>query len=336
MLDILRKHASSWIIKVVLGAIVISFIFFFGYSSMRRNMSGGKGSDAVATVNGRPISQAEYKFVLANNYESLKATFKDQQVPDFVKQMASSQTLRQLVTRELGLELADELSVVVPNAELADAIKASPYAQRDGTFDPVFYKDQFLPYFQQRFHLDYETFLRQDITLEMLERFFRSVDVGDFSRNTAEKKDTSFNWTFETVTFDPVELVNKKKIASTDEALAAAKLLISSDPGKWKGLAAPLGVTPVKRGPIGLRERATLLGGQGTYDDMVEIFSLTPDKAVIEEPFERAGKIYVVRLVEKKQIESEDAFWPGRDFFRSWMAKLSEEAKIVSFMKEEE
>jgi hypothetical protein len=31
---------------------------------------------------------------------------------------------------------------------------------------------------------------------------------------------------------------------------------------------------------------------------------------------------------------SED-FWPARNFFRSWMAKLSEKAKVVSYLDEE-
>jgi hypothetical protein len=335
MLDVLRKHASSWIIKFLLGAIVISFIFFFGYSSMRSSMSG-KGPDAVATVNGRPISAAEYKFVLANNYDSLKSTFKDQPVPEFVQQMARSQTMRQLVTRELALQLAENLGVVVPDAELADTIKQSPYAQRDGTFDPAYYKNQFLPYFKQRFDLDYETFLRQDITLEMLESIFKSVDVGEMESVGSKEKEKTYSWTFESVTIDPAELLKKGKIASADEALSAAELLITSDPVKWQGLASPLGASPVKRGPLSLRERTTLLGGQGTLDDMLEIFSLTPEKPVIKKPFERAGKIYVVRLVERKEVDAGSPFWPGRDFFRSWMSKLSEEAKVVSFMKEEE
>jgi hypothetical protein len=333
MLDILRKHASSWVIKVLLGAIVISFIFFFGYSSMRQ--SRHRGVDNVATVNGRPITVAEYRFILDNNYERLKSTFKGKDVPDFVVKMAKSQTLRQLVSREIELELAADLGVVVPDAQLADAVMKTPYAQRDGQFDPIFYRHQFLPYFKQRFGLDFEKFMKQDIILEELESIFRGVDMGVPVAKSEGEEDVEFKWTFESVAFEPDKLIEAGKVKTADEVRAAAELLINSSPKKWKGLIAPFGISTASVGPISIRERRRLLGGQGTVEDMVEIFSLSPEKPVVGKPIERGGKVFVVRLVERKDIEMSESFWPARDFFRSWMAKLSEKAKVVSYLDEE-
>ncbi len=336
MLDILRKHASSWAIKVILGAIVISFIFFFGYSSMRRASRPGSAQE-VATVNGRPISVAEYRFVLDSIYGSLRSSFGDKEVPDFVQAMARSQSLRQLVARELGLELARDLGVVVPDAELAEVIRKTPFAQRDGEFDPAFYRNQFLPYFRQRFGLDYEKFLKQDIEIDNLEGFFRGVDTDvPATEGGLGKGGTDFSWTFETVTFVPDELVEKGKVKSAEEARSAARLLVASDPARWKGLLAPLELSSVRTGPISLRERKTLLDGQGTIEDFTEIFSLTPSSPLVGEPIERGGKIYVIRLVERKEAGQGEGFWPARDFFRSWMAKLSEKAKVVSHLGEGE
>lgn len=336
MLDILRKHASSWAIKVILGAIVISFIFFFGYSSMRRSGRPGSAQE-VATVNGRPISFAEYRFVLDNIYGRLRSSFGDKEVPDFVQAMARSQTLRQLVARELGLELARELGVVVPDAELAEVVTKTPYAQRDGQFDPVFYRNQFLPYFKQRFGLDYEKFLKQDIEIDNLEGFFRGVDT-DVPETEGGRGagGADYSWTFETVTFVPDELIDKGKVNSVEEVRSAAKLLVSSDPVKWKGLIAPFEISGVRTGPISLRDRNRLLDGQGTLEDFIEIFSLTPASPLVGEPIERGGKVYVIRLVEMKEAEAGEGFWPARDFFRSWMAKLSEKAKVVSLLGETE
>lgn len=333
MLDILRRHASSWVIKVILGAIVISFIFFFGYSSMRSSRRGG--DDAVATVNGRPITLAEYRFILNNNYDRLKATFKDKDVPEFVVKMAKSQTLRQLVSREIGLELADSLGVVVPDAQLAEAVRKTPYAQRDGQFDPIFYRHQFLPYFKQRFGIDYEKFLEQDIVLEDLESIFKGVDKGVPVAKGEGEEDEEFKWTFESVAFEPDKLVEAGKVKSAEEVMTAAELLINSNPRKWKGFIAPFGISSAKVGPIAIRERRRLLGGQGTVEDMVEIFSLTSENPVVGKPIERGGKIFVVRLIERKRIEMSEDFWPARDFFGSWMVKLSEKAKVVSYLDEE-
>ncbi len=334
MLDILRKHASSWVIKVVLGAIVISFIFFFGYNSMRSGNRGGK--DAVASVNGSPISVAEYKFILDNNFERLKQSFTGAELPDFVVKMARSQTLRQLVSRQIGLQLAADLGVVVPDEALAAVVVKTPYAQRDGEFDPIFYRQQFLPYFKQRFGLDFEDFLKSDIELETVESIFATVDKGVPTAKDDGKGDMAFSWTFETVAFDPGKLVRDGKVKSEDEVMTAAKLLVTSDPKKWKGLIAPFGLKVEKSEPITVKDRRRLLNGKGSMDDMIKIFSLTSEQPVLQEPIANDGKIYVVRLVEREETGPSDAFWPARDFFSSWMTKLSEKAKVVSYLKEEQ
>lgn len=334
MLDILRKHASSWVIKVILGAIVISFIFFFGYSSMRRQTRSG--SSDVATVNGKPISMNEYKFILDNVYERLKSSFSGKEVPDFMIKMARAQTMRQLISREIGLELASKLGVVIADGELISAISMTPYAQRDGEFDPIFYRHQFLPYFKQRFGLDFERFLQQDLKLEMLESIFATVDKGVPEAKDDSDEDVELMWTFESIAFDSDKLVGDGKVKSTDEVRKAAEIIVSSDPKKWEGLTAPFGVKAVKAGPMSVRDRKRLFDGKGTVEEMTAVFSLTPDNPVLSKAIEHEGKIYVVRLVKVEEGITTKGFWPAHDFYRSWMAKLSENAKVVSYLNEEE
>ena len=50
LLSMMRKHAKSWLIKVLIGIIAVVFIFYFGYSF--RAKKGLK----VAYVNGELIS----------------------------------------------------------------------------------------------------------------------------------------------------------------------------------------------------------------------------------------------------------------------------------------
>ena len=73
MLDFLRKRKRSWIITLLLGIIVITFVAFYG-GSKYQNQSG---SD-VAEVNGQAISQREfslqYQRALERYRELLKAT----------------------------------------------------------------------------------------------------------------------------------------------------------------------------------------------------------------------------------------------------------------------
>ncbi len=334
MLDILRKHASSWIIKVVLGAIVISFIFFFGYSTMRSS-SRGTGGEAVATVNGRPLMFAEYKFLLNNNYERLRESFKGKEVPDFVQKMAQASTLRQLIARDLGLATADEMGMVIPDTRLADTIKQTPSAQRNGEFDPIFYRHQFLPYFKQRYGLNYEDFVLEDLKLETLESAFQDIDRTEAPYDDSKHEKVEYEWTFETITLNPHKLLKDKAIKSADEAKRLAELLISSNPKKWMDMLNAFKIKPDKIGPIVIRDRKKLLNGQGNFEDMTEIFGLTAEEPIIKKPIERGENIYVVRLIEKKEKKSESGlFWPARDFFGIWMAKLSKKAKVVSFLKD--
>ena len=330
MLDVLRRHASSWIIKVILGTIVISFIFFFGYGAMRSDPRGS--SDAVATVNGVPIPTTEYRFLLDQNYDRLRESFPGQEVPDFVQKMAISSTLNQLISRELATAQADELGVVVPDAELAAVVMSTPAAQRDGEFDAIFYRTEFQPYFKRRFGIEYESFLEQDLKIEALTELFRNIGQSSPLPDGPERKD--LKWTFETVTLDPAAM--KEELKSVEETRELAKLLTSSEPARWREMLRPFGARVVKVGPLWIRNRGTLLEGHATFDDQRAILSLTEDDPVLAEPIERGGKIYVVRLVERIAEENPArSNWPMDDYLRSWMGKLRDKAKIVSFLDTE-
>lgn len=337
MLDVLRKHASSWLIKIILGAITISFIFFFGYSSMRKAGRVGKLGDisTVASVNGQPIPTTEYSFFLDRNYERMRSSFEGKEVPAFAKKMAESATLQQLVARELMMQQADALGIVIPDIKLADVIRKTPAATQDGEFDPIYYKHEFLPYFNNRFGMDYENLILADLKAEALESIFTNVDQNIGQKDAAANKGNG-SWTFEVIVFDPKAMVSSKVIKSEDEARQAAAMLIKADSKNWNGMLSPLKISSKKVGPISIKERSSILNGQGTFEDHQKIFMLTKEHSILAEPIERSGKLYVIRLVDMVKPEKADSnFWPTNDFYRTWMGKLSDKAKIVSYIKEE-
>ena len=55
LLSLMRKHAKSWIIKILIAMIIMVFIFFFGYSYISNE------GEKVAEVNGEAISYVEYQ-----------------------------------------------------------------------------------------------------------------------------------------------------------------------------------------------------------------------------------------------------------------------------------
>ncbi|MFH0799690.1 MAG: SurA N-terminal domain-containing protein [Pseudomonadota bacterium] len=340
MLNVLRKHASSWIIKVILGAIIVTFIFFFGYSSFKKGMRGGRmggGEGGMALkVNGAPVSISEYDFFFNRSMEQIKSSFKDQELPEIARKIAQSSTIRQLIGREIVLQQADALGLVITDQELADVIRRSQSEQKSGEFDPIAYRHQFLPSFSSHYGLDYESFVRQDLRIAAFQAIFARLDGADPLADAADKeKDVA--WTFEAVSIDPKALVDSKAAGSPDEVLAEAKKLVSMNPGDWKKTLAKFKVEPKRIGPIKISERRQLLDGAGLEDDYTAIFALTKERPMIDRPIERGGKIYVVGLVERaeKQSGEKPASGPGR-FLDEWMTKLSIGAKVQDYVEKQQ
>lgn len=334
MLDIMRKHASSWIIRVTLGAIIVTFIFFFGYSSFRKGARGGRAGTTgavAAKVDGMPVSASEFKFFFDRNFEQMKSSFEGKEVPDFARKLAQSSTLRQLIFREVALQQADELGIVIPDNELADLIKKGQ-TSKEGEFDPIAYRHNFLPYFKDHFGLDYEQFVRTDLRIASLEKIFSDVDREQPPKEDGEAAARS-KWTFEIVTIDPNALVAENLVKTVDEAKAVAGRLAAANPKDWKRILKPLKIESKKAGPIGISERKALLDGNATLEDYGIIFALTAKNPVAARPIERSGKTYVVRLLEKTAKDDKESSEDAKgNFFMEWMSKRAAGAKVQDFM----
>jgi SurA-like N-terminal domain len=334
MLDIMRKHASSWLIKVLFAAIIITFIFFFGYSSLSKSGRGGSG-EAAADVNGRPIPMAEFRFFYDRVYEQMTESFKGSEVPEFARKLALSSTLSRLVSRELVLEQAAELGIFIPDDELATFIVNLQKVQQGGEFDPIFYKQQYLPYFKNRFGLNYEDFVRQDLEITAFDSLYDGIDSGPvFSKEMKGPRNTA--WVFEQVTIEPTKLVESGAIKKLDEAEAIAKTLVTTNPKKWKKTLSALKVKPTRIGPLTIVDREKIFEGNGDVEEMQAVFTLTSEKSVIGKPVEKDGKYYVVRLISAKEIDDVNLKpYSARPFLQSWMAKLQGKAEVKTFINNE-
>jgi len=132
----MRKQAGSWVIKILLGAIVIVFIFW-GVGSFR-SQRGGR----VALVNGDQITLDEYREVYNNLIEQLRRRFGGNLDEDMLKQLqVKRQALNQLIDNKLLVQEAKRLKFRVSEKELADAILNITAFQRAGIFDSRLYRD---------------------------------------------------------------------------------------------------------------------------------------------------------------------------------------------------
>ena len=135
MLRLMRKHAGNWLIKILLGAIVIVFIFW-GVGSFRSQ----RGS-RVATVNGDQITLDEYRDTYNNLMEQLRARFGNKLDEKMIKTLqVKRQALDRLINNRLLVQEAKKLKFRVSEKELANAILHIPAFQRSGVFDKYLYK----------------------------------------------------------------------------------------------------------------------------------------------------------------------------------------------------
>jgi peptidyl-prolyl cis-trans isomerase D len=135
MLDFMRKHARNWLMKVILGLVIIVFIFYFG--SMRE----GNGAREIAVIDGKAISYADYY----RDYEKLADLYRKRLGGNLTDDMIKKLNLKQqvysnLINKAIVLKKAEDLNLVIADEEIRAAIVSDPTFQRGGVFDEQIYR----------------------------------------------------------------------------------------------------------------------------------------------------------------------------------------------------
>ena len=173
MLKILRKHSKHWIIGLIIGAIVVVFIFW-GMGSRR-----AARTNELAEVYGEPISMATY-YQYATMMEK-KARFRRNLTEEDYKALreGAENSLIKLVLLD---KAAQRMGLNVSDAEVQAAIIRDPAFQRDGVYDPRIY-DYFIGRGRNREaeKVAYETWLRKQLmaakALETIASFAKVSDL---------------------------------------------------------------------------------------------------------------------------------------------------------------
>jgi peptidyl-prolyl cis-trans isomerase D len=130
MLNVMRKHAGSWMIKVILFAIVIVFVFW-GVGSFR-----SREAAKVAMVNDEMITASDYRRAYNNLIDRYRQQFGSNLNDGMLEMLdVKNQALNQLIDRAILLQEAQKLDLRVTDEEVAESIMRTPVFQTNGSFD---------------------------------------------------------------------------------------------------------------------------------------------------------------------------------------------------------
>lgn len=208
MLKVLRKRKRSWIISLVLGAIILVFIFW-GIGTLRVDKR-----TIAARVNGKPITAAEYAKAYQQQLNYYRNVLKDQFNDELLEKLNLKQnTIQSLINTELQLKKAKTQGIAASTEEIQKRIASVQAFQKDGAFD----KNQYLQVLKVNRILpgDYEKEVENTLVLEKLQKKATdAVSVNDKDAKAhfdAENKKSSFQY----IEIDETKL--KKDVPVSDE-----------------------------------------------------------------------------------------------------------------------
>ncbi len=211
MLNQIRKNVRNPYIQVMLGLIILVFIFFFGWGMRSQRPA------YVAKVNGHVIDLRAYQQAYNRLVELYQRAYGDRWSPAKIKELGlGKRALDQLIDQALLLQEADRRGIKVSDEELAAAIQAVPVFQDQGAFS----KERYLQVLDANrlTPLEYEESKRRELLLQKVEQAIRAEvqvtdqEVEDEYRERNTKADLAY------VAFRPEAY--EAEVEITDEALA--------------------------------------------------------------------------------------------------------------------
>ncbi len=177
MLEAIRSRAQGWIVKVILGLIVVTFALF----GIESYMSGSGKDPVVAEVGGSGVTRQELVREIQDQKERMREALGPSfdvaatETADFRKQV-----LDRLVERKALLEAAQQNKFIAPDAYVASILAQIPAFQDNGAFSQQRYEAVLRQ--NGRTPAQFENELRQSF---MLEAVTSPVTMGSFSSKTS-------------------------------------------------------------------------------------------------------------------------------------------------------
>ncbi|MBF0258824.1 MAG: SurA N-terminal domain-containing protein [Desulfamplus sp.] len=303
MLRFMRENTGSWIIKVILGLIVIVFIFL-GMGSMQSNRA-----NSVAMVNETPITMDEYNRSYQNMLEQIRQQFGNNLNDELIKMLqVKKQAMDRLIEERLIADEADRLDIQVSDKEIQDSLLEIEAFKKNGIFDLQTYRRVLTA---NRLIPDtFETMQRQTLRrAKVADLILNSIKVSDFEAREWYIQNNS-EVAVDYVKFDPASYPITPDDAQIKEYYEKNKGTYQSEP--------QLKVQYLVFSPDEYKEKAEV-----TTDDIASYFSSNPDEFTTPEQVEASHILIRVDedaeedAVEQARKESEEIYKKiiaGEDF----------------------
>lgn len=141
MLTYMRKHSRSWFIKLIFGAIIVTFVAWGGSSYL------SKEQNKVAKIDKHIITIQQYSKAYSDTLRAYEQQYGSMMTPETVKMLKlKEKVLDELINTYIMAQEAKRIGMTITDAELQDAIQSVPAFVSGGAFDMERYRtilDQF-------------------------------------------------------------------------------------------------------------------------------------------------------------------------------------------------
>ena len=135
MLDIMRRNAQSWVVKIIFGIIILVFVFW-GVGTF-----GATNPELLLRINGEPVTLEDFKAEYSRQVNMAKSQMPN--LPDeiFKSEEHLQRVLAAVIDKKLLLQEADRLGLGVGVGEVQNAIVGmSAFQNEKGQFSLEIYK----------------------------------------------------------------------------------------------------------------------------------------------------------------------------------------------------
>src|ERR1700738_1671730 len=172
MLDVMRKHAYSWLTRAVVIGLIAVFAFWGVGTGLFTRIK------PVATVDGHQILTKDVDQQTQQLRRRLEQVYGPEAAAAMARLNVREQALEQLIDQQLVLDEANRLGLGISDGALKRMIEAQPPFRVDGRFDLAIYQSALRS--ENMRPSDFETEVRLEMLQQLMQRMVaQTVQISD-------------------------------------------------------------------------------------------------------------------------------------------------------------